>query len=105
MSTFLRDPDTGHMVGIEQKPHVSAPGAEWPKWVTPHASHIVTFGDSVTVPGFSLFEIMRDNTVKVLVDDEAEEAMALAAKQPDDVPEPPAPAHAAIMPPLPAHKR
>ena len=37
-----KDSVTGHLIGIEQAPYASHPevGSDYPKWVTPHASHV-----------------------------------------------------------------
>ena len=39
---LLRDPETQHLVGIEQRPYVpqEQAGAEYPRWVTPHESQV-----------------------------------------------------------------
>jgi hypothetical protein len=48
---LLKDGTTGHLIGIEQAPFTAHPevGSDYPKWVTPHASH-VSMADNV---GFS----------------------------------------------------
>lgn len=43
-----KDSATGHLIGIEQAPFASHPdvGADYPRWVTPHASHVVMHSNS-----------------------------------------------------------
>lgn len=79
--TFLRDPETGHLIGIEQAPTAASPTErEFPKWVEPHASHIHTDDNGHrSVAGFE-FHTDRAGTITVLVKDAAEEADALAEK-------------------------
>jgi hypothetical protein len=79
---FAVDKETGVPLGLVGKPHlpVSARG-EFPKWVTPHASHVVNHGGHTVVPGFAEHHESRgDRAVTVLVKDAEEEAKALAAK-------------------------
>lgn len=40
---LMRNPETGHLVGIEPAPYVplANAGDEYPRWITPHASHVV----------------------------------------------------------------
>ncbi len=53
---------------------------EFPKWVEPHASHVVTKGDHVSSPAFPDFHVSRDDgKFSVLVHSAEEEAKALAA--------------------------
>lgn len=85
---FAKDKDTGHIVGLEQKPHVSPQGVEWPKWVKPHDSHIVRqktegFPDHVSTPGWENSHVNRaDGAVTVLVANEDEEKLATGEYQP-----------------------
>jgi hypothetical protein len=79
---FIVDRETGHPTGLVPKPVLRvSDDHEWPKWVLPHASHIVrdAFGN-VAVPSFPEFYIRRhDGEVTVLVHDADEEAMAFSA--------------------------
>lgn len=55
---------------------------EYPKWIEPHASHVVDTGGHLSVPLFPEFHVDRhDGKVTVKVMDEDHEAIALAAKQ------------------------
>lgn len=97
--TLLRDPETGHLVGIEQPPAAApAEPQEFPKWVTPDPSHVTKGpGEHVSVAGFE-HHVDRAGNITVLVKDLAEEDEALAEKSdrtrlrlvpdaPEDVPE------------------
>lgn len=101
---FAKDKDTGHIVGLEQKPHVSPQGVEWPKWVKPHESHIFVkkvegFPDHVSTPQFEQCSVNRANgEVTVLVKDEDEESKALAALVEPEKAEPQEPETPAIDP-------
>lgn len=78
---LLRDPELGHLVGIEQAPPKAAALAEYPKWVRPHESHVVHDPqDRPIVPGFD-FHVDRAGVVTVLVRDEGHEAEAVAEKK------------------------
>ena len=52
---------------------------EYPRWVTPHESHVVRAG-SVSVPDFGQSHVLRDGTVQVLIENEEEEKRATEAK-------------------------
>jgi hypothetical protein len=82
---FMVDKETGALAGIEHKPisKPNSPDLEYPKWVTPHESHIVRSkrGDQehVSTPRFVDPHINRDTKeVTVLVHSVEEEEMALA---------------------------
>lgn len=61
--------------------------AEYPKWVQPHNSHLTRLVDGRShTKEWTDFHIDRDGVLKVIVQDEAEEAYALADKNP--APEP-----------------
>lgn len=79
--TLLRDPETGHLVGIEQPPAAApAEPQEYPKWVTPDPSHVTTGpGAHVSVAGFE-HHVDRAGNITVLVKDLAEEDEALGEK-------------------------
>ena len=53
---------------------------EFPKWVTPHESHISSAGGHVSVLGDFQSHIDRAGNVTVLVHDAEHEAHALAAR-------------------------
>lgn len=82
--SLLRDPDTGHLVGIEQAPVKSASHPnEYPKWVEVSASHVIRqkvegLPDQVSVLGDWNHHTNRvDGKVMVLVEnEEAEKAAA-----------------------------
>lgn len=112
---LLRDDVTGHLVGIEQVPVVPHPevGAEYPRWVTPHASHvsirktdaelaregdkptektelkqdgdnlIVPRDSVVSVPGFEHHIRRHDGSIMVLVHDKDEEARVMGEHSDD----------------------
>lgn len=82
---FQVDKETGHLVGLMSKPHQPvAADAEWPKWIVPHASHVVRTAtgdapDHVSTPAFPEFHVNRaTGEVTVLVHDAEDEARALA---------------------------
>ena len=52
---------------------------EYPRWVTPHESHVVRAG-SVSVPDFGQSHVLRDGVVQVIVENEDEEKRAIEAK-------------------------
>src|SRR4029077_21277555 len=81
---FQRHKDTKHLIGIEQAPSVPSPvGDEWPKWVVPHANHVVSQGASVSAPHFTQHHKNRhDGVVSVLVHTAEEEELALADPHP-----------------------
>ncbi len=85
--SFMRDGDTGHLVGIEQRPYAATVRQDWPKWVVPHESQIVRtkaegMPDQVSTPGFADFHVNRaDGVVTVLVANEAEEQRAAGEYQ------------------------
>ena len=62
---------------------------EYPRWVTPHESHVVRAG-SVSVPDFGQSHVLRDGAVQVLVENEDEEKRATEAKVAPSIIEPPA---------------
>lgn len=80
---FQVDKVTGAKAGIDQAP-LAAPsavvGAEYPKWVKVHTSHIVkSHAEHVSTPAFPTFHIDRvTKDVFVQVADAEEEAKALA---------------------------
>lgn len=80
---FLRHSETGHLVGIEQKPHpVAKEVVEFPKWVVPHDTHVSRDAHGhVSVPLFPGHHVGRDGVVTVMVKDADEEAKALAARE------------------------
>lgn len=66
--------------------------AEYPKWVSPHISHVVTKDGNVSTPAFAQFHVQRVTAdVTVLVVDEDEEACALAPFVPPNDSESPRP--------------
>lgn len=77
---FQRHKETGHLVGIEGSPAVAHPeaGAEYPKWVKPHASHVHRHRDHVSTPLFSEHHVHRDGAVHVLVHSPEEAELAFA---------------------------
>ena len=79
---FQRHKDTKHLIGIEQAPSIPSPvGDEWPKWVVPHANHVVSQGVSVSTPHFTQHHKNRhDGVVSVLVHTAEEEELALAER-------------------------
>lgn len=81
---FAIDTGNGHIVGMAPAPLKRLTDeTDWPKWVTPDASHIHR-GDNghVSVPLFPEFFIDRaTKAVSVLVKNEDEEKLALAPKQ------------------------
>ena len=82
-SGFQRHKDTGHLIGIEGAPPAQHPdaGSEFPKWVMPHASHVVMhpIHGHVTTPHFAEHHVDRQSKdVTVLVHDAEDEARALA---------------------------
>lgn len=82
---FMVGKDTGHLSGIMSPPPVN-PGVAipYPKWVKPHANHVIRkqsagAPDHVSTPEFPDFHVNRgDGAVTVLVKNAAEEAKALA---------------------------
>lgn len=86
--------------------------AEWPRWVAPHESHVLRKTAEgapahVSVPDWPEFHVDREGNVTVLVQNEDEEARALAEKvdaSPADEPptEADAPAPPAAPEPAPA---
>lgn len=81
--SLLRDPEHGHLVGIEQKPVAPSPkDVEFPKWIEPHPSHVVTDAHGNRIAqGFEQQHIDRvSDKLAVLVNDAKEEAAALAEK-------------------------
>jgi hypothetical protein len=70
------------LLGIRPAPHPKHEheGADYPKWVKPHDSHIVVGATgAISVPGFSEFHLDRmNNSVTVLVEDAKTEKRALA---------------------------
>lgn len=87
--SLLRDPETDHLIGIEQAPHrQDLPTAEYPKWVPAHESHVVRRklvdggSDIISVPSFADFHVNRhDGAVMVLADDEDQEKRATSELQ------------------------
>lgn len=80
---FAVDKKTGVPVSLVGMPHLPvSPETDFPKWVTPHESHVVVQdGGHVVTPLFADFHVSRlDKSVTVLVKDAEEEAKALAAK-------------------------
>lgn len=83
--SLLRDPETGHLVGIEQAPvRPAALGDEYPKWVDVHESHVNVQKvegepDHVSVHGDWQHHVDRDGKVTVLAEDE-DGAKAAAAE-------------------------
>lgn len=82
---FAVDPNSGHPVGLVAKPHGRIDlSDEYPKWVEPHASHIVRkempgAPDHVSVKRFADWHINRETgALTVLVKNDAEEKLALA---------------------------
>jgi hypothetical protein len=86
-SGLMRHKETGRLVGIEHHPPhdvVDLPkpaDPEWPKWVTPHESHVVRTkrGDHkhIATPRFAEHHVHRDTSeVTVLVHSPEEEDMA-----------------------------
>lgn len=75
---LTRDPQLGHLVGIEPAPLPLTTTTEYPKWVTPHDSHVKKAEDGrvITVAGFNDSHIARDGSVTVLVDSEEDEQRA-----------------------------
>lgn len=111
---LMRDAETGHLVGIEQVPVIPHPelGAEYPRWVTPHESHvsirqpdseevegekkaekaklkkdgdglIVPRDSVVSVPGFEHHVRRHDGALTVLVHDKDEEGRAMGEHSDD----------------------
>ena len=111
---LMRDAETGRLVGIEQVPAIPHPelGAEYPRWVTPHESHVSIRqpdseevegekkaeksklkkdGDSlivprdsvVSVPGFEHHVRRHDGAITVLVHDKDEEGRAMGEHSDD----------------------
>jgi hypothetical protein len=81
-SGFAVDKKTGVPVGLVGMPHLPVSSeTEFPKWVTPHDSHVVMQGINKITPHFPEFHVDRsDQSVTVMVKDTEEEAKALAAK-------------------------
>jgi hypothetical protein len=85
--------ETGHRIGLDPAPHRPvSEDAEWPKWVTPHPSHVVRkevpgAPDYLSVPAFPHFYVNRgDGEVTVLVHNEDEEKRAVeAVETPSDI--------------------
>lgn len=83
--SLLRDPETGHLVGIEQAPvRPAVLGDEYPKWVDVHESHVNVQKvegepDHVSVHGDWQHHVDRDGKVTVLAEDE-DGAKAAAAE-------------------------
>jgi hypothetical protein len=82
---FQIDKASGHRIGLDPAPAARvSPDKEYPKWVTPHPSHIVRketpdAPEHVSTPQFPQFHIDRlTKAVTVLVADAKEEAKALA---------------------------
>jgi hypothetical protein len=102
---LARDEASGKLIGIEPLPVAPHPdvGAEYPRWITPHVSHvhvihhgpvpddaekielktidgnlIVPPGTVVSVPGYEYHIRRTDNALTVLVTDEEDEKRALA---------------------------
>lgn len=89
--SLLRDPETDHLIGIEQAPHHQAlPVAEYPKWVVAHESHVARrkvegAPDIVSVPSFADFAVNRhDGAVMVLAADEEQEKLATSESRKDE---------------------
>lgn len=82
---FAVHPHTGHPVGLVAAPHARVSAAEdFPKWVAPHASHVVRkempgAPDHVSVLRFKDWHVNRDSgAVTVLVHTDEEEKLAVA---------------------------
>lgn len=78
---FARHKETGHLIGIEPRPPEKHPdeGSEFPKWVTPHHSHVHRSPRGViSTPGFLQHHETRDGEVHVVVHDADDEARALS---------------------------
>ena len=63
---FAIDRDTGHLVWIEQAPAPVVRHFDYPKWVVPHESQVITkkvdgYPDHVSTPGFSDYHVNRVN--------------------------------------------
>lgn len=79
-SGFAVHKEGGGLVGVEQA--VWPPAKEvtdYPKWVTPHDSHVVKLGDAVSTPLFE-HHVARDGGITVLVVDAEHEKIALSPK-------------------------
>jgi hypothetical protein len=82
---MLIDKETGHHIGIEQKPFDKVEFSEWPKWVVVHADHIVKkvvegVGEHISVPAWPIFHVNRETKeVTVLVRDEDDAKKATSA--------------------------
>jgi len=77
-SGFAVHNQSGALLGVEQIAWpVPKESTDFPKWVTPHESHIARLGDAVSTPLFE-HHVARDGAVTVLVVDAEHEAKALA---------------------------
>jgi hypothetical protein len=92
---FMRDKESGHHVGLHQAPVKRVNDeTDWPKWVTPHDSHIVKQAAGrgpthLSTPRFPNYHVNRaDGSVTVLVANEEEEKLALGEYQPPGNPAP-----------------
>ena len=86
---FMVEKDTKEIVGQKERwfaPHEDH-GSDYPKWVKPHEDHVVeTHGHKIT-PNY-VFAVDRDSReIFVLVNDAAEEEMALRGTEPQEADE------------------
>lgn len=88
---FAVHPETGHPVGLVAAPHARVNAAEdYPKWVEPHASHIIRkevpgAPDHISVLRFKDWHKNRETgAVTVLVHNDEEEKLALAEYAADE---------------------
>lgn len=85
---FLRHPETGHLIGIEQAPPAattqSTDPAQYPKWVTPHVSWVQRDASGRPMaPMFAHQHVDRTNpeNFQVMVNSPEEEERALAEQR------------------------
>ena len=81
--------ETGHRIGLDPAPHLPVnQDTEWPKWVVPHHSHVVSkevhgAPEHLSVPAFPQFHVNREGgEVTVLVHNEDEEKRAIESAEP-----------------------
>lgn len=88
----LNRDETGRLIGIEPVPQAQheACGGDYPKWVQPHADHIVRKeGARPVAPAFGEQAVDRNGVLSVCVANEDEEARATSPKPAEDpVPSP-----------------
>lgn len=83
----LNRDETGRLIGIEPvpQPKHEACGGDYPKWVEPHADHIVRKeGAPPVAPAFGEQSVDRNGVLSVCVADEAEEERATSPKPAED---------------------